>query len=292
MASQNESEEYQYLNTVKNILTHGMLRENRTKVKTLSIFGDHAKYSLKDQFPLLTTKRVFWRGVLEEVLWFVRGCTDSNELSKRGVKIWDANGSRNFLVQTGNGNRLEGDLGPIYGFQWRHFGATYKDCHTNYVGQGIDQLKNIITEIKNNPFSRRLILSAWNPCDLHLMVLPPCHVMCQFYVANNELSCQLYQRSGDMGLGVPFNIASYSLLTYMIAHLTGLQPGYFLHTIGDAHIYLNHVEPLKTQLQREPKPFPKLHIIRKVSNIEDFTVKDFILEGYYHHPPINMQVVP
>ncbi|XP_007899121.2 thymidylate synthase [Callorhinchus milii] len=243
-----------------------------------------------DEFPLLTTKRVFFKGVLEELLWFIKGSTNSKELSERGVKIWDANSSRDFLDKLGFMSREEGDLGPVYGFQWRHYGADYKDMHSDYTGQGVDQLQKVIDTIKNNPDDRRIIMCAWNPKDVPKMALPPCHALCQFYVLNGELSCQLYQRSGDVGLGVPFNIASYSLLTYMIAHVTGLKLGDFVHTFGDAHIYKNHVEQLKIQLQREPRPFPKLKITRKVENIDDFKAEDFKLEGYHPHPAIKMEM--
>uniref|UniRef100_A0A8D2DPQ7 Thymidylate synthase n=1 Tax=Sciurus vulgaris TaxID=55149 RepID=A0A8D2DPQ7_SCIVU len=248
--------ELQYLGQIEHILRCGFKKEDRTGTGTLSVFGMQARYSLRDEFPLLTTKRVFWKGVLEELLWFIKGSTNAKELSSKGVKIWDANGSRDFLDGLGFSTRQEGDLGPVYGFQWRHFGAEYKDMDS----------------------------------DLPLMALPPCHALCQFYVVNGELSCQLYQRSGDMGLGVPFNIASYALLTYMIAHITGLQPGDFVHTLGDAHIYLNHIEPLKIQLQREPRPFPKLKILRKVEKIDDFKVEDFQIEGYNPHPTIKMEM--
>uniref|UniRef100_A0A8C0PWE5 Thymidylate synthase n=2 Tax=Canis lupus familiaris TaxID=9615 RepID=A0A8C0PWE5_CANLF len=248
--------ELQYLGQVEHILSCGARKHDRTGTGTLSVFGMQARYSLRDEFPLLTTKRVFWKGVLEELLWFIKGSTNAKELSSRGVKIWDANGSRDFLDSLGFANREEGDLGPIYGFQWRHFGAEYKDKDS----------------------------------DLPLMALPPCHALCQFYVVNGELSCQLYQRSGDMGLGVPFNIASYALLTYMIAHITGLKPGDFIHTLGDAHIYLNHIEPLKIQLQREPRPFPKLRILRRVEKIDDFKAEDFQIEGYNPHPTIKMEM--
>ncbi|MEE6464320.1 hypothetical protein FKM82_006231 [Ascaphus truei] len=243
-----------------------------------------------DQFPLLTTKRVFWKGVLEELLWFIKGSTNAKELSEKGVKIWDANGSREFLDKQGFTAREEGDLGPVYGYQWRHFGAEYKDMHTDYSDQGVDQLQRVIDTIKTNPDDRRIIMCSWNPKDISLMALPPCHALCQFYVINKELSCQLYQRSGDMGLGVPFNIASYALLTYMIAHVTGLKPGDFIHTMGDAHVYLNHIDPLKIQLQREPRPFPKLKILRTVENINDFKADDFQIEGYDPHPTIKMEM--
>ncbi|TSL34559.1 Thymidylate synthase [Bagarius yarrelli] len=212
-----------YLNQIKFILQNGVKRGDRTGTGVVSVFGLQARYSLRDQFPLLTTKRVFWKGILEELLWFIKGSTNAKELSEKGVKIWDANGSREFLDKNGFTEREEGDLGPVYGFQWRHFGAEYKDMHTDYSGQGVDQLQKVINTIKSNPEDRRIIMCAWNPKDLPLMALPPCHALCQFYVADGELSCQLYQRSGDIGLGVPFNIASYALLTYMIAHITGLK---------------------------------------------------------------------
>ncbi|XP_040829963.1 thymidylate synthase isoform X2 [Ochotona curzoniae] len=248
--------ELQYLGQIEQILRWGFRKEDRTGTGTLSVFGMQARYNLRDEFPLLTTKRVFWKGVLEELLWFIKGSTNAKELSAKGVKIWDANASRDFLDSLGFSTREEGDLGPVYGFQWRHFGAEYKDKDS----------------------------------DLPQMALPPCHALCQFYVVNGELSCQLYQRSGDMGLGVPFNIASYALLTYMIAHVTGLKPGDFVHTLGDAHIYLNHIEPLKVQLQREPRPFPKLKILRKVETIDDFKAEDFQIEGYNPHPTIKMEM--
>lgn len=241
-------------------------------------------------FPLLTTKRVFWRGVAEELLWFIKGSTNGKELSEKGVHIWDANGSRQFLDNLGFTGREEGDLGPVYGFQWRHFGAEYKDMHTDYTGQGVDQLQDVIDKIKNNPTDRRIIMSAWNPKDLPQMALPPCHAFVQFYVANGELSCQLYQRSADMGLGVPFNIASYALLTYMIAHITDLKPGDFVHTIGDAHVYVNHFDALKEQMKREPRPFPSLVIKRKVEKIDDFKMEDFEIKNYNPHPKISMKM--
>ncbi|XP_067887811.1 thymidylate synthase [Heterodontus francisci] len=287
---QRQSDEYQYLQHIQNILETGSQKDDRTGTGTISVFGLQARYNLRDSFPLLTTKRVFWKGILEELLWFIKGSTNSNELSEKGVRIWDANGSRDFLDKQGFAYREQGDLGPVYGFQWRHFGAEYKDMYTDYSGQGVDQLQNVIDTIKNNPEDRRIIMCAWNPKDLPQMALPPCHALCQFYVVNGELSCQLYQRSGDMGLGVPFNIASYSLLTYMIAHVTGLKPGDFVHTLGDAHIYKNHIEALKIQLHREPRPFPKLKILRNVENINDFKPEDFKLEGYDPHPTIKMEM--
>lgn len=204
--------------------------------------------------------------------------------------IYGINGAREFLDDRGLSHREVGDLGPVYGFQWRHFGAKYVNKDTDYTGQGVDQLANVIETIKTNPCDRRIIMSAWNPSDLPQMALPPCHSFCQFYVVDDELSCQMYQRSCDMGLGVPFNIASYALLTYMIAHVCDLKPGDFIHTLGDTHVYQNHIEPLKIQISRAPKPFPKLSFKRKVENIDDFTFEDLQLDGYECHPRIKMDM--
>ncbi|XP_070554956.1 thymidylate synthase-like, partial [Ptychodera flava] len=283
-------DEYQYLELIDHIIKHGNHKEDRTGTGTVSVFGAQCRYSLRDQFPLLTTKRVFWRAVVEELLWFIRGSTNAKELADKNVHIWDANGSREFLDNRGLQHREEGDLGPVYGFQWRHFGAEYKDMHADYSGQGVDQLAQVIEQIRSNPNDRRIIMTAWNPPDLPKMALPPCHAFMQFYVCNGELSCQLYQRSADMGLGVPFNIASYALLTYMIAHVTGLKPGDFVHTMGDAHVYSNHVEPLLVQIQRTPRPFPTLNIKRQVENINDFKFEDFELKDYKPHPKIAMEM--
>jgi len=239
---------------------------------------------------LLTTKKVFYRGIAEELFWFIRGSTSAKELQDKNVRIWDGNSSREFLDSIGLTEREEGDLGPVYGFQWRHFGAEYTNMHADYSGKGVDQLAEVINRIKTKPTDRRIIMCAWNPADLDKMALPPCHCLVQFYVADGELSCQLYQRSADMGLGVPFNIASYALLTIMIAHVTGLRPGDFVHTLGDAHVYSNHVEALKVQLEREPKEFPKLVIKREVEKIEDFNIDDFEVVGYQSHPKIAMDM--
>ncbi|XP_054264285.1 thymidylate synthase-like [Macrosteles quadrilineatus] len=284
-------DEDQYLDHIRLILDRGVKKCDRTGVGTLSVFGAQMRYNLRDGvFPLLTTKRVFWRGVVEELLWFIRGSTNAKELSEKQVKIWDPNSTREYLDSIGLTDRVEGDLGPVYGFQWRHFGAEYKDMFSDYTGQGVDQLKNVIETLKNNPDDRRIIMCAWNPLDLPKMALPPCHCLAQFYVANGELSCQLYQRSADMGLGVPFNIASYALLTYMIAHVTGLKPGEFVHTLGDSHVYLNHQNALRVQLTRTPRPFPSLTIRQKVNNIEEFTYQDFLLDNYNPHPKIEMEM--
>jgi len=266
--------------------------------------------------PLLTTKRVFTRAIIAELLWFIEGNTSSLALSEKGVKIWDGNGSREFLDNLGLTHREVGDLGPVYGFQWRHFGADYVDCKTDYTGQGVDQLQRIIHTLRTNPYDRRLILSAWNPKDLPQMVLPPCHMFAQFYVSyprsrtaqtevgestNSEngeenkpkghLHCQLYQRSCDMGLGVPFNIASYALLTHMLAHVCDLVPGSLTHVMGDAHVYLNHVDALKTQLEREPRDFPELEIAReKNGSIDGWRAEDFVIKGYNPHKTIAMEM--
>lgn len=211
-------------------------------------------------------------------------------MQQKNIHIWDGNSTREFLDSAGFTDREEGDLGPVYGFQWRHFGAKYKTCDDDYTGEGIDQLAEVINRIKTNPTDRRIIMSAWNPVDIPQMALPPCHCLAQFFVSDGELSCQLYQRSADMGLGVPFNIASYALLTHMIAHVTGLQPGDFVHTTGDTHVYLNHVEPLQAQLMRKPKPFPTLHFKRVVQSIDDFQFEDFDVRGYDPYPTIKMQM--
>lgn len=284
-------EEMQYLDTIRRIIDTGDKRVDRTGVGTLSIFGTQMRYSLRDNvLPLLTTKRVFFRGVAEELLWFIRGSTNAKDLQEKNIHIWDGNSTREFLDASGFIDREEGDLGPVYGFQWRHFGAKYKTCHDDYTGEGIDQLSEVINRIKNNPTDRRIIMSAWNPIDIPQMALPPCHCLAQFYVANGELSCQLYQRSADMGLGIPFNIASYALLTHMIAHVAGLKAGEFVHTTGDTHVYLNHVEPLQEQLQRVPKRFPTLHFKRNVQSIDDFQFEDFEVRDYNPYPTIKMQM--
>lgn len=286
-------EEMQYLDLCREIILKGVQRGDRTGTGTLSKFGTQMRFSLRDgTLPLLTTKRVFWRGVAEELLWFIQGNTNANDLAEKDIHIWDGNGSREFLDGRGLSHREAGDLGPVYGFQWRHFGAKYVDMHTDYSGQGVDQLADCIDKIINNPEDRRIIMSAWNPADLEEMALPPCHMFCQFYVdtQKNELSCQMYQRSADMGLGVPFNIASYALLTHMIAHVTGRKAGDFIHTIGDAHVYLNHVDALKEQLKRNPREFPKLKINPEKKKIDDFNFDDFEVVGYKPHKTIKMKM--
>ncbi|XP_041018940.1 putative bifunctional dihydrofolate reductase-thymidylate synthase isoform X2 [Juglans microcarpa x Juglans regia] len=283
-------DEYVYLKLVQEIISSGTQKDDRTGTGTLSKFGCQMRFNLRRSFPLLTTKRVFWRGVVEELLWFISGSTNAKVLQEKDVHIWDGNGSRDFLHSIGLSDREEGDLGPIYGFQWRHFGARYTNMHADYTSQGFDQLSDIIDKIKNRPDDRRIILSAWNPQDLKLMALPPCHMFVQFYVANGELSCQMYQRSADMGLGVPSNIASYALLTCMIAHVCGLFPGDFIHIIGDAHVYKTHIRPLKEQLQKLPKPFPILKINPAKKDIDSFVAADFELVGYDPHQEIEMKM--
>lgn len=283
--------ELQYNALVKTILQLGNDRIDRTNVGTLSTFGSKLTFDLSNQIiPLLTTKRVFWRGVVEELLWFISGSTNANVLKDKGVHIWDKNSSKSFLESRGFKDREEGDLGPVYGFQWRHFGAKYKNHKTDYKNQGIDQLQHCIHLIRNDPNSRRILFNAWNVNDLDQMALPPCHIMCQFYVNNGTLSCQMYQRSADIGLGVPFNIASYSLLTHMIAHICGLQAKEFIYIMGDTHIYKNHVEPLKKQLERTPKGFPLIFFNKDVKEIDDFKIDDIKLLGYHPYPNIKMDM--
>ncbi|CAI5709601.1 unnamed protein product [Hyaloperonospora brassicae] len=285
-------EELQYLDLIRKILSEGVQRTDRTGTGTLSVFGAQMRFSLRNNtFPLLTTKRVFWRGVAEELLWFIKGDTNAHTLQQKGVHIWDGNGSREYLDSRGLQSREEGDLGPVYGFQWRHFGAKYTDMHADYTGQGVDQLAEVIHKLRTNPSDRRIVLSAWNPADLDEMALPPCHMFCQFYVADGEVSCQMYQRSADMGLGVPFNIASYALLTRLVAQVAGLKPGELIHVIGDAHVYLNHVEPLQTQMARVPRPFPTLHVNpEKTASIDEFTYEDLEVRDYHPYGSIKMEM--
>jgi dihydrofolate reductase/thymidylate synthase len=224
------------------------------------------------------------------LLWFIKGSTNAKELSDQGIHIWDGNGSREYLDSIGLTEREEGDLGPVYGFQWRHFGAEYSDMHASYQGQGVDQLAELIHKIKTNPTDRRLVLTAWNPLALPEMALPPCHMFCQFYVADGELSCQMYQRSCDLGLGVPFNIASYALLTRMVAQVCDLAPGDFVHVLGDAHVYANHVDPLKEQLKNSPRHLPRLKINPEKKDIDAFTFQDFEIIDYKPHKKIEMKM--
>nr|ABF66632.1 dihydrofolate reductase-thymidylate synthase [Plasmodium vivax] len=282
--------EYQYLGIIYDIIMNGNKQGDRTGVGVMSKCGYMMKFNLSEYFPLLTTKKLFLRGIIEELLWFIRGETNGNTLLNKNVRIWEANGTREFLDNRKLFHREVNDLGPIYGFQWRHFGAEYTNMHDNYEDKGVDQLKNVIHLIKNEPTSRRIILCAWNVKDLDQMALPPCHILCQFYVFDGKLSCIMYQRSCDLGLGVPFNIASYSIFTHMIAQVCNLQPAQFIHILGNAHVYNNHVDSLKVQLNRIPYPFPTLKLNPEVKNIEDFTISDFTIENYVHHDKITMEM--
>lgn len=256
----------QYLNLIDRVLTEGVRKEDRTGTGTISVFGHQSRYNLADGFPLVTTKKVHLKSIIHELLWFLAGDTNVKYLQDNGVRIWNEWADE------------DGDLGHIYGYQWRSW--------PDYKGGNIDQIAEIIDQIKNNPDSRRLIVSAWNVADLPQMNLPPCHAFFQFYVANGKLSLQLYQRSGDIFLGVPFNIASYALLLQMVAQVTGLKAGEFIHTIGDAHIYTNHLEQVNLQLTREPRTLPTMYINPKIKNIFDFKYEDFRLDNYNPHDAI------
>ncbi|KPA83696.1 putative mitochondrial dihydrofolate reductase-thymidylate synthase (DHFR-TS) [Leptomonas pyrrhocoris] len=287
------AQERQYLELIDRIMKTGILKEDRTGVGTIGLFGAQMRFSLRDnQLPLLTTKRVFWRGVCEELIWFLRGETNAQLLADKDIHIWDGNGSREFLDGRGLTENKEMDLGPVYGFQWRHFGADYRGFDANYDGEGVDQIKSIVETLKTNPNDRRLLFTAWNPCALHKMALPPCHLLGQFYVNphTKELSCMLYQRSCDMGLGVPFNIASYALLTILIAKATGLRPGELVHTLGDAHVYSTHVEALTEQLRRVPRAFPVLVFKKEREFLEDYESTDMEVVDYVPYPPIKMEM--
>ena len=283
-------EEDQYLNLVRHILQNGEVRQDRTGVGTISVFGTQMRFNIRKSIPLLTTKRVFFRGVVEELLWFLRGDTNVRSLQSKKVRIWDGNSTPEYLKSVGLENLRNGDLGPIYGFQWRHFGATYTTGDADYTDAGVDQIARVIHQIKHTPDSRRIILSAWNPTDIDKMALPPCHCMYQFYVNNGELSCHMYQRSGDVGLGVPFNIASTSVLTYILAHICGLKPGDMIHSMGDAHIYSSHVLAMKDQCQRDPRTFPTLEISPLVKSIDDLEYSDFTLHNYKPLSSIKMKM--
>lgn len=286
-------EEMQYLNLIRHIIENGTSKSDRTGTGTVCSFGHTMCFCLRDgTIPLLTTKRVFWRGVAEELLWFIKGDTSAKTLQEKNIHIWDGNSSREYMESIGLSHYAEGDLGPVYGFQWRNWGAEYEGSSADYTGKGIDQLYECIEKIKNKPWDRRIIMSAWNVGDIKKMALPPCHMFCQFFVdtEQNELHCQMYQRSADMGLGVPFNIASYSLLTHLVAKVCGLKPGNFVHVLGDAHVYNNHIDALRLQLERRPRSFPKLRIEKDNCRIEDFELADLVIEGYNPHKTIKMEM--
>lgn len=288
----------QYLDMCRYILEHGEDRPDRTGTDTRSVFGYQTRYDLREGFPLLTTKKMYLRPIAEELLWFIKGDTNIKYLVDRNVKIWnewpyedfkkseDFNGEtlEEFVEKIKNDDdfaKKHGNLGPVYGAQWR-----------NFNNEGTDQLMKLIDSLKNNPFSRRHIISAWNPSQVDEMALPPCHTLMQFYVSSDKkyLSCQLYQRSADTFLGVPFNIASYALLTCMLAQVCGYEPKEFIHTIGDAHIYKNHFDVVKTQIEREPLPLPRLVLNKDIDNLFDFKIEDIKLEGYQSHGPLKGKV--
>lgn len=262
------------------------IRHNRTGIDTYSKFGERLEIDLGLGFPLLTTKRVFWRGVVAELLWFLSGSTDTKILADKGVHIWDGNTTREALDKRGLHHYPVGEAGPIYSSQWRQFGSTEYDPDAI----GVDQIAEVIKQIKEDPTSRRMIVTAWNPVDLPRMALPPCHIMYQFYVDDGELSCQMYQRSVDVGLGLPFNIASYALLTHMVAHVTGLRVGRLIMCLGDTHIYQNHLDGILEQIQRTPRVLPKLFIDRVTDNIDSITEQDIRLEGYNPHPRLTAEM--
>ena len=260
----------QYLDLLDHVVRHGIQKEDRTGTGTISVFGYQMRFNLEEGFPLLTTKKLHVKSIIHELLWFIAGDTSLKYLNDNGVRIWNEWADK------------DGNLGPIYGYQWRSWPAA--------DGRKIDQLSEVIISIKKSPDSRRHIISAWNVGELEKMALPPCHVMFQFYVAGGKLSCQLYQRSCDIFIGVPFNIASYALLTLMVAQVTGLKPGDFVHTLGDAHIYLNHIGQVKLQLMREPNPLPKMKINPEVDDILKFRFGDFELTDYVSHPHIKGEI--
>jgi len=260
----------QYHNLMREVLEKGVQKADRTGTGTISIFGHQMRFNLAEGFPMVTTKKLHLKSIILELLWFLKGSTDNNWLKERGVSIWNEWAAP------------DGDLGPIYGYQWRSWPAP--------GGKHIDQIAEVVDTLKKNPDSRRIIVSAWNVGEIENMALPPCHAFFQFYVADGKLSCQLYQRSADIFLGVPFNIASYALLTMMVAQVCGLQAGDFVHTLGDAHLYNNHLEQTRLQVSREPRPLPSMKLNPKVMDIFDFTFEDFTLENYDPHPHIKAPV--
>ena len=286
-------EEHQYLNLIKTIIENGSDEKGRNGNVRVHI-GASMRFSLKDnQIPFLTTKRLAWKTCLKELLWFFRGDTNNKHLKEENVHIWDDNGSREFLDSRGLHHLEEDDLGPVYGHQWRHFNANYETCHTDYQDKGVDQIAYIIEQLKNpeTRTSRRLVMSAWNPCQLNEMALPPCHVLCQFNVVKgNQLSCCLYQRSGDVGLGVPFNIASYAMLTRIIASICDLEASEFIYFLSNAHIYDDHIDSLIEQIEREPYTFPKLNIKEKISGIDTISLENFEVKDYSYHSKITMKM--
>jgi thymidylate synthase len=292
------TEEINYLKLIQKIIENGDIRQTRNSI-TKSIFGEKLEFDISKSIPFLTTKKLAWKTVIKELLWFLSGSTDNSILIQQNVNIWNGNASREYMDSIGFTERNINDLGPVYGHQWRHFNADYIDNKTDYSNNGIDQIKNIINLLKNDPMSRRILFSSWNPSQISQMNLPPCHILAQFYVSINkdtqekELSCQMYQRSADIGLGLPFNIASYAVLTYIFAKLTNMKPKKLIIVMGDAHIYQDHEEKLKEQVERIPYSFPQLIINpdKEYTNISDFIIEDFKLENYQYYDIIKMEMI-
>lgn len=278
--------EQSYLDLLNHVRHNGYYKSDRTGTGTRSVFGSQMRFDLNQGFPLLTTKRVHFKSIVIELLWFLSGDTHVKYLQDNGVRIWN---EWSTAEQTAKFNRPEGELGPIYGHQWRNFGAS-QDKQGNYRPDGVDQIAQLIEHIKTNPDSRRLIVSGWHPAEANQVALPPCHTLFQFFVAENKLSCQLYQRSADLFLGVPFNIASYALLTHMVAQVCGLSVGEFVWTGGDCHIYDNHLNQVNEQLSRQPYPLPNLSLNPTVSDIFEFKYEDVSIHNYQHHPTIKAPV--
>jgi thymidylate synthase len=287
-------DEQQYFDLVRRVISTGVTRTDRSGAVTKSVFGAMTRWNLTGHVvPLLTTKRVFWRGIVEELLWFIRGGTNAESLRSQGVHIWDAHGSRAHLDSCGLTDYPEYELGPIYGHQWRHWGASYPAAvsGTETQSPGIDQLSQCIHQIRTTPTSRRIVMTAWQPAQLSQMALPPCHILCQFFVNEKKLSCLVYQRSCDLALGVPFNLASYALLTHLIAHVTNLEAVELIHSMGDVHLYQSHVPLIGCQLSRTPYPFPTLQLDRQTFDIDSITAADIQLLNYVSHPKIEFPLV-
>ena len=278
--------EVAYLELLRTVVEQGRERKERTGVGTRGLFGAQLRFDLRERFPLLTTKKVHLKSIIHELLWFVRGETKVGPLHDAGVSIWDEWATPE---QTARFGRQAGDLGPVYGHQWRNFGATRRP-DGGYESNGVDQLARLVRDLKANPSSRRLIVTGWNPKESDEVALPPCHTLFQFHVQDDELSCHLYQRSADLFLGVPFNIASYALLTMMVAQATGKRPGDFVHSFGDAHLYLNHLSQAREQLSREPRPLPVMRLNPAVTDLFSFRYEDFELAGYDPHPAIKAPI--
>jgi thymidylate synthase len=288
-------EEQQYLDLVSRVMSEGTEREDRTGTGTIALFGCQTRWDLRKGFPLLTTKKMNFDAIVLELLWFISGNTNGQRLLDEGVKIWESNGSREYLDKVGFHDRKEHDLGPIYGFQWRHYGAVYTHCDDDYDGKGIDQLATAIHLLKTDPFSRRIIVCAWNPRDLKSMALPPCHMSFQFLVEKNTngrlaLSCVMTQRSADIGLGVPYNIASYALLTHMVAQVCDMEPKELIHCTNDTHVYKDHIEPLQLQAKRTPLTPPQLWLNPSIKSIDDFRFEDIQIKNYLHSGFIKMKM--